>query len=92
MFLVLVRKVLAAQQKTDIVAVEMVVWFDVVNCPVLVLVRKVACGELIQAYLGDLTGESTTGLEAQEAVEPLSASVVGASLHDAGDHEPDVVG
>ena len=36
--LILVGEVLAAQEQADIVAVEMVVWLDVVNGPVLILV------------------------------------------------------
>ena len=71
---------------------EMVIWLDVINGPVLILVRQVARWKLIQADLSDLTRQSHHSLEEEEAPEPLTVAIVSSRLEDAGDKEPDVVG
>jgi hypothetical protein len=71
---------------------EMVVWFNIVNCPIIVFVIKVTSREIVVTDLNNLASQTHCGLESHCPIKPLSPSIVIVDLENARNTEPNVIG
>jgi len=69
-----------------------VVWFNIVHCPVFVVVSQVRSWEIVWANLDDLDGQADQSLDDHCSVKPFPALVEVVHLDDRWNAEPDVVG
>lgn len=90
--LILIGEVIASKEHADEVAVDPSPWLRIINGPVLILLTKEGCIEVVLRYLNNLYDKCRDHDEARRNVEQFALAHVLEGQEEAGEHEPDVVG